>query len=156
MNYQPSEKSQLSLWDSWVYITDNDVIHLFFLAGKAGCGWGYAGHAVSRDWLHWEELPPVKPSGEKGAWDEGPVGTGMVFRHDDGRYYMTYTVRLIHRHRYVELFIDDRLVFSTVTESVPQGGGIGCAVEDAAADFNIRQAHRLEPMKVRTLETRKR
>jgi hypothetical protein len=60
----------------------------------------------------------------------------------------TYTVRLIHRHRYVELFIDGRLVFSTVTESVPQGGGIGCAVENAAADFNIRQAHRLEPMKV--------
>ena len=124
MNYQPSKKSQLSLWDSWVYITEDDTIHLFFLAGKAGCGWGYAGHAVSRDWLHWEELPPVKLSGEKGAWDEGPVGTGMVFRYDDGR-----------------------LVFSTVTESVPQAGGIGCAVVNAAADFNIRQVHRIEPMK---------
>jgi beta-fructofuranosidase len=110
MNYQPSEKSQLSLWDSWVYITDNDVIHLFFLAGKAGCGWGYAGHAVSHDWVHWEELPPVKLSGEKGAWDEGPVGTGMVFRHDDGRYYMTYTGKLEGTQQCHGLFVSDDLM----------------------------------------------
>jgi beta-fructofuranosidase len=108
LNYQPSEKSQLSLWDSWVYVTDDDTIHLFFLAGRPGGGWGFAGHAVSRDWLHWEELSPVKLSGEKVAWDNGPVGTGMVFRHDDGRYYMTYTGRLGVNESHGLLVSDDR------------------------------------------------
>jgi hypothetical protein len=94
MNYVPSEKSTLSLWDTWVYITEDGTIHLFFLAGMNHEQWGYAGHAVSQDWLHWNELPPIKLSGENGAWDYGAVGTGMIFRYDDGRYYMTYTGKL--------------------------------------------------------------
>lgn len=119
MNYQPSGKSQLSLWDTWVYITEDDTIHLFFLAGKAGCGWGFAGHAVSRDWLHWEELPPVRLSGAKGAWDDGPVGTGMVFRHDDGRYYMTYTGRLSVNESHGLLVSDDLMEWRKLSVDGP-------------------------------------
>ena len=91
MNYMPSKQSKLSLWDTWVYVTEDGAIHLFYLATLPNDPRGYAGHAVSRDWLHWEELPPIRVGGDEGEWDAGPVGTGMVFRYDDGRYYMSYT-----------------------------------------------------------------
>jgi len=91
MNYVPSKQSKLNLWDTWVYVTEDDAIHLFYLATLPNDPLGYAGHAVSRDWLHWEELPRIQVGGDEGEWDAGPVGTGMVFRYDDGRYYMSYT-----------------------------------------------------------------
>lgn len=59
----------------------------------------------------------------------------------------TYRVRLIHRHCYVEVYVDGRLVFSTVTDFVPSVGGIGCAIESANAEFVFRHAHRLEALR---------
>lgn len=90
MNFVP-DQSQLQLWDTWVYVTEQNEVHLFYLANKPGGAWGYVGHAVSDDWLHWRDLPEIRLRGEEGAWDAGGAGTGMVFRYDDGRYYMTYT-----------------------------------------------------------------
>ena len=90
MNFVP-DQTKLQLWDTWVYVTEQNQVHLFYLANKPGGAWGYAGHAVSDDWLHWRDLPEIRLRGDDGAWDAGPCGTGMVFRHDDGRYYMTYT-----------------------------------------------------------------
>lgn len=90
MNFIP-DQTKLQLWDTWVYIAPNDDVHLFYLANKPGGAWGYVGHAVSKDWLHWEDLPEITLRGEPGTWDAGGCGTGMVFRYDDGRYYMTYT-----------------------------------------------------------------
>src|ERR1043165_6862001 len=90
MNFVP-DQSKLQLWDTWVYVTEQHEVHLFYLANRPGGAWGYAGHAVSDDWLHWRDLPEIRLRGDDGAWDAGPCGTGMVFRFDDGRYYMTYT-----------------------------------------------------------------
>ncbi len=90
MNFIP-DPTRLELWDTWVYVAENDDVHLFYLANRPGGAWGYVGHAVSRDWLHWTDLPEIRIRGEEGAWDAGGCGTGMVFRHEDGRFYMTYT-----------------------------------------------------------------
>lgn len=90
MNFVP-DQTKLQLWDTWIYIDEKGMVHLFYLANKPGGAWGYVGHAVSDDWLHWRDLPEIRLRGEEGAWDAGGAGTGMVFRYDDGRYYMTYT-----------------------------------------------------------------
>ncbi len=90
MNFVP-DQTKLQLWDTWVYVTEQHEVHLFYLANKPGGAWGYAGHAVSDDWLHWRDLPEIRLRGDEGAWDAGGCGTGMVFRYDDGRYYMSYT-----------------------------------------------------------------
>lgn len=90
MNFIP-DQDKLRLWDTWAFVAENGDVHLFYLANKPGGAWGYVGHAVSRDWLHWTDLPEIRLRGEEGAWDAGGCGTGMVFRYDDGRYYMSYT-----------------------------------------------------------------
>jgi hypothetical protein len=118
MNYIP-DPSKLRLWDSWVYITEDDTIHLFFLANAPGGAWGLAGHAVSRDWLHWQELPPIRLAGDEGEWDAGMVGTGMVFRYDDGRYYMTYTAGLTRQECHGLLVSDDLVNWEKVTRQGP-------------------------------------
>ena len=83
-----------SLKDSWVFI-DGEDIHLFFLADPADMNHErrWFGHAVSRDWLHWTNLPDIDLKGAPGEWDHGRIGTGHTFRHEDGAYYMAYTGR---------------------------------------------------------------
>lgn len=88
MNYRP-DPEKLRLWDTWVFVDGEDV-HLFFLASLPGRPWDRIGHAVSRDWLHWTELPNIDLRSMAGLWAGDSFGTGMVFRHG-GRYYMTYT-----------------------------------------------------------------
>ncbi len=118
MNYIP-DTSKLRLWDTWVYVAEDGAIHLFFLANVPGGAWGCAGHAVSRDWLHWDELPTIELSGNPGEWDEGRVGTGMVFRYDDGRYYMTYTAGLTRQECHGLLVSDDLVNWEKVTRRGP-------------------------------------
>ena len=108
MNYVP-DPSKLRLWDTWVYVAEDGQIHLFFLAHEPGGPGEYVGHAVSRDWLHWEDLPVIRVSGNEGDWDAGPIGTGMVFRYDDGRYYMTYTAAF-YRDQCHGLMVSDDLM----------------------------------------------
>ena len=75
MNFQP-DPAELHLWDTWAYVTEQNEVHLFYLANRPGGAWGYAGHAVSDDWLHWRDLPQIQLRGDEGAWDGGPTGTG--------------------------------------------------------------------------------
>src|SRR5262249_28378440 len=48
------------------------------------------GHAVSRDLLHWEELPPAIGCGPAGSWDANNIFHMDVFVHDN-TWYMPYT-----------------------------------------------------------------
>ncbi|MFH1903764.1 MAG: hypothetical protein ABIK20_06940 [Candidatus Omnitrophota bacterium] len=94
MNYRPDQK-KLFLWDTWMFADpDGERMHLFFLANEAGRPWEWVGHAVSRDLVHWEELPPIQVRRPKDIYDVGVVGTGMVFRSPDNRFMMSYSSNL--------------------------------------------------------------
>jgi hypothetical protein len=118
MNFVP-DPLNLELWDTWVYAADNGDVHLFYLANRPGGAWGYVGHAVSTDWLHWTDLPEIRIRGEEGAWDDGGCGTGMVFRYDDGRYYMTYTGALSVEEATGLLVSDDLIHWEKLTPEAP-------------------------------------
>lgn len=71
-------------------------LHLFYLSSPTG-PLDYPGrvrttwqHAVSRDLIEWEELPPAVAPGEVGAYDGGGAWTGSVVEHD-GTFYLFYT-----------------------------------------------------------------
>ena len=74
------------------------------------------GHAVSRDWLHWEEWPFIELTGAAGAWDSGRIGTGWTWRHRDGRYYMAYTGRIDPREDIGLAVSDDLITWSKVSD----------------------------------------
>lgn len=94
MNYRPDQK-KFYLWDTWMFVDpDGEKMHLFFLANEAGRPWEWVGHAVSRDLVHWEELPPIQVRRPKDTYDVCAIGTGMVFRSPDGRFMMSYTTNL--------------------------------------------------------------
>lgn len=71
-------------------------LHLFYLSSPNGTldypervrtTWQ---HALSRDLVSWEELPPAVEPGEVGAYDGGGIWTGSVVEHD-GTFYLFYT-----------------------------------------------------------------
>ncbi len=108
MNFRPSDPDRV-LHDTWVFLADEDI-HLFYLAPQVGnSNHRLIGHAVSNDWLHWRELPYIELTGAPGSWDAGRVGTGHVFKHDDGRYYMAYTGRVDPREE-IGLAVSDDLI----------------------------------------------
>lgn len=93
MNFAPSRLDRV-LHDTWMFLRD-DEIHLFYLAPQVGeNAHRLIGHALSTNWLDWEELPFIELTGAAGEWDSGRIGTGHVFQYDDGRYYMPYTGRI--------------------------------------------------------------
>lgn len=107
MNFAP-ERPDRVLHDTWIYI-HRDVVHLFYLAPQVGRQQHrLIGHAVSRNWLDWEERPFVELAGSLGAWDGGRVGTGHMFQYDDGRFYMAYTGRVDPREE-IGLAVSDDL-----------------------------------------------
>jgi len=69
-------------------------MHLFYLANKPKKPWEWVGHAVSKDLVHWEELPPIQVRRPDDIYDVETVGTGMVFPVEDGGYIMSYTANL--------------------------------------------------------------
>ena len=96
MNYHGKGQYQ---WDTWYCKKEgSDEMHAFYLQCSRPDGPGRdmerepLGHAVSRNLLDWEELPPaleLEPSGQPGdmtSW------TGSTIYHD-GTYYMYYTIR---------------------------------------------------------------
>lgn len=86
--YTPPDPTR-SLWDTWLF-QQGDVFHLFHLQRRrTEIGCSSIGHAITRDWLHWETLPPVLEQGTGTSWDAGPLMTGMTLAHD-GRYYLIY------------------------------------------------------------------
>lgn len=76
------------LWDTWIFPAE-DTFHLFHLQNPVGGQWDALGHAVSTDLVHWEVCEPIPMRGQDGAWDSGPLLTGMVIQHNDG-YAMTF------------------------------------------------------------------
>ena len=77
--------------DSWYFVDeDADVVHMFHLTWPPGRpDLPFVGHAVSRDLVRWETLPPALRQGPAGAWDDGMLLTGSTMKHD-GRYWMAY------------------------------------------------------------------
>ncbi len=56
-----------------------------------------------------------------------------------------YRLRLLRRERFAELFVEGRLVFSTVVGEA-EGGAIACFVDSGRARIEIHQVHRLRPL----------
>ena len=82
-------------WDSW-YLPQEDAVHAFHLQVRRPDGArrvedeASIGHAVSRDLLHWHELPVALRRGHEGSYDCGPLYTGCTVWHE-GIYYLFYT-----------------------------------------------------------------
>jgi beta-fructofuranosidase len=73
------------LWDTWLFPW-KDEFHLFFLETQEQT-WDHVGHAVSRDLVHWEDLPSIPTKGKPGTWNHEPTLTGMTVHHE-GLFYM--------------------------------------------------------------------
>lgn len=65
------------------------VYHAFYLKRRQGRGTPYA-HVVSRDLIHWEELPDALETGEPGEPDHGNCFTGSIIERD-GTFHLFYT-----------------------------------------------------------------
>ncbi len=106
----------LRLWDTWLFRQD-DVFHLFYLQREAheiGCS--AIGHATTRDWLHWETLPPVLAQGTGDQWDAGPLMTGMTLAHA-GRFYTFYGAMVDQVQRIGVAVSDDLLTWEKVGDA---------------------------------------
>ena len=72
------------MWDTWVMQEGADY-HLFHLSKDGGIG-----RAVSKDLIHWTQLPMIRNLAKPGDWDEkGMLLTGSTVKHD-GKYYLSY------------------------------------------------------------------
>ncbi len=86
------------LWDSWFYQKGDDI-HVFYLQANPTDN-PYLkhdvvvsiGHAVSKDFANWTELPTALEPGRGGVWDNLALWTGCVIGRE-GRYFMFYTGR---------------------------------------------------------------
>lgn len=87
MIYRPA--AHLRMWDTWM-LRAGEEYHLFTLTQPYGKpAWDRVCHAVTRDWLHWEDWEEILLEDEGEAWDAGVILTGSAFRTDDG-WGMTY------------------------------------------------------------------
>lgn len=84
--YRPPEPYKM--WDTWLF-KDGGQYHLFFLQSEPGLTWNTIGHAVSKDLMHWQTLPPIPAKGPPGSWDHGPTLTGITVKQGD-RYWLFY------------------------------------------------------------------
>jgi beta-fructofuranosidase len=88
---------QYRIWDFWA-TTDGPNHHLFYLkAPRTGLpqsrhDQALIGHAVSRDWQHWEIHPDALHPAPPAAWDDLSLWTGSVIRAGS-QWLMFYTGR---------------------------------------------------------------
>ncbi len=107
MLYTPPDPTR-SLWDTWLF-PQGDLVHLFHLQRqRSEIGCSSIGHAITRDWLHWDTLPLVLEQGTGDSWDAGPLMTGMTLTHD-GRYYLIYGA-MVDRVQRIGLAVSDDLI----------------------------------------------
>lgn len=64
----------MSMWDTW-YLQRGDETHVFHLQlrrdkARRGSDDGSIGHAVSRDLIHWKDLPVALRKGPQGSHDD--------------------------------------------------------------------------------------
>jgi len=72
MLFRPGDN--VRMWDTTLY-EENGVFHLFYLAG------GNIGHAVTSDFMDFQECPQINCIGKQGAWNEHGVPlTGCVVK----------------------------------------------------------------------------
>jgi sucrose-6-phosphate hydrolase SacC (GH32 family) len=84
------------VWDTW-YLQDGDTTHLFHLqvkrpgSSRPDREEGTIGHAVSKDLIHWTEMPTVVYRGTPGPtqYDDGLLYTGCAVA-DKGVFYLYY------------------------------------------------------------------
>lgn len=96
MNYHGRGMYQ---WDTWYCKRkDTEEVHAFYLqelrpgSERTRREADSLGHAVSRNLIDWEELPPAIEPAEPGEPGDLTAWTGSTVEHD-GRYYMYYTIR---------------------------------------------------------------
>lgn len=88
MLFQPARANRY-LWDTWLLLHEG-LYHLFHLQKVAGeINSTAIAHAVSEDLVAWKPLEPALLPGPTGAWDSGPLRTGLTVRHSD-RFYLFY------------------------------------------------------------------
>ncbi len=105
--YAPPDRT-LGLWDTWLF-QQGDDIHLFYLQReRSAVECSSIGHALTRDWVHWETLPPALRQGSGTDWDAGPLMTGMALAHE-GRTYMFYGA-MVDRVQRIGLVVSDDLI----------------------------------------------
>jgi len=86
-----------NIGDVWPFWDEaGEVLHLYFLQAPFGepKNW-HIGHAVSRDFRHWEYCGVVLSPGAAGSFDDRGLATGSVIAAR-GRYYMPYTAHANH------------------------------------------------------------
>jgi beta-fructofuranosidase len=141
MNFAPAAPDRV-LHDTWVFVHDEHV-HLFYLAMQVGNNQHrLIGHAVSSDWLHWEELPYIDLAGPEGSWDAGRVGTGHTFRGTDGRFYMAYTGRIDPQEDVGLAVSDDLIHWSKVRTTPVWPQSLGSPYESDFRERGVPQAWR--------------
>ena len=78
----------MSMWDTW-YLQRGDETHMFHLQlrrdkARRGSDDGSIGHAVSRDLIHWKELPVALCKGPQGSYDDSwSLFTGCAVEHNN-------------------------------------------------------------------------
>jgi len=92
-NYAPKG---MVLWDSW-FINRGDECHMFHLQAepsddptKRPVNNVSIGHAVSKDYIHWQELKTALQAGCDDEWDNKDLWSGCA-AEKDGTYYLYYT-----------------------------------------------------------------
>ena len=77
--------------DAWYFVDDmTNTVHMFYLADPLDGGRDFAGHAISKDLVNWERLPPAIETGPTGAWDDLRICTGSTIEWH-GRYWTAYS-----------------------------------------------------------------
>jgi hypothetical protein len=87
----------MMLWDPW-FAVNGDTVHMFYQqrptpGSNADPKLGECiGHAVSKDLINWQELPPALKPDPTNPLDDLWMWTGCAYQHD-GRAYLYYTMR---------------------------------------------------------------
>src|SRR6185437_6471344 len=94
LNYHPRD---MYVWDSW-YFNHRDEVHVIHLqknrpgSDRPAIDGRSLGHAFSKDFLTWTELPIALYPGSEGSVDDLDLFTGCTIYHS-GIYYLYYTAR---------------------------------------------------------------
>ena len=90
------------LWDSWILVdeVDGEKIYRLYHLDAPDNGDPDSRHdkasirqAISKDLINWEDLGTTFSSGPDGAWDDGPIWTGNVYKVAQEEYLFFYTAR---------------------------------------------------------------
>jgi len=110
MLYEPHSPA-FGLWDTWIF-QEGPRFHLFHLQRRReNIGCHSIEHAVSEDWVHWENLPTVlyQETG-RDTWDSGWLMTGMTLQNpQDGKYYLFYG-SMVGRIQRIGMAVSDDLI----------------------------------------------